>query len=116
MGGMSAFIPVKSNPEINEKAMAQVRADKEREATDGHDGTWVAHPGLVAIAKEPFDRLMPQPNQIDKKLSRFKVTAADLLQVPTGDITEAGLGRTSWSAWDTWNPGCAASAACPCST
>jgi malate synthase len=91
MGGMSAFIPVKSDPEINEKAMAQVRADKEREATDGHDGTWVAHPGLVAIAKEPFDRLMPQPNQIDKKLPGFRVTAADLLQVPKGDITEAGL-------------------------
>jgi malate synthase len=91
MGGMSAFIPVKSDPEINEKAMAQVRADKEREATDGHDGTWVAHPGLVAISKEPFDRLMPKPNQIDKKLPGYKVTAADLLQVPTGDITEAGL-------------------------
>jgi len=91
MGGMSAFIPVKNNPEINEKAMAQVRADKEREATDGHDGTWVAHPGLVAISKEPFDRLMPKPNQIDKKLPGYKVTAADLLQVPTGDITEAGL-------------------------
>ena len=52
MGGMSAFIPVKSDPEVNEKAMAQVRADKEREATDGHDGTWVAHPGLVGVAKE----------------------------------------------------------------
>jgi malate synthase len=91
MGGMSAFIPVKGDPEINEKAMAQVRADKEREATDGHDGTWVAHPGLVAISKEPFDRLMPKPNQIDKKLPGYKVTAADLLQVPTGDITEAGL-------------------------
>ncbi len=91
MGGMSAFIPVKSDPEVNEKAMAQVRADKEREATDGHDGTWVAHPGLVAIAKEPFDRLMPKPNQIDKKLPGYKVTAADLLQIPTGDITEAGL-------------------------
>jgi malate synthase len=91
MGGMSAFIPVKSDPEINEKAMAQVREDKEREATDGHDGTWVAHPGLVAISKEPFDRLMPKPNQIDKKLPGYKVTAAELLQIPTGDITEAGL-------------------------
>jgi len=91
MGGMSAFIPVKSDPEVNEKAMAQVRADKEREATDGHDGTWVAHPGLVGVAKEPFDRLMPQPNQIDKKHPEYQVGAADLLQIPAGDITEAGL-------------------------
>jgi malate synthase len=91
MGGMSAFIPIKSDPVANEKALAQVRADKEREATDGHDGTWVAHPGLVPIALDVFDRLMPQANQINKKLPDFNVTAADLLQVPTGDITEAGL-------------------------
>ena len=61
MGGMSAYIPVKTDPVANEKAMAQVRADKEREASDGHDGTWVAHPGLVPVAMEIFDRLMPQP-------------------------------------------------------
>lgn len=91
MGGMSAFIPIKSDPVANEKALAQVRADKEREATDGHDGTWVAHPGLVPVALEVFNRIMPQPNQIDKKLADFTVTAADLLQVPTGEITEAGL-------------------------
>jgi malate synthase len=91
MGGMAAFIPIKSDPIANEKAIAQVRADKEREAGDGHDGTWVAHPGLVPIAAEIFDRLMPTPNQIDKKLSDFHATAADLLQVPTGEITEAGL-------------------------
>ncbi len=84
MGGMSAFIPVKSDPEVNEKAMAQVRADKEREATDGHDGTWVAHPGLVGVAKEPFDRLMPQPNQIDKKHPEYQASAADLLKCPPG--------------------------------
>src|ERR1022692_3446450 len=65
MGGMSAFIPIKTDPVANEKALAQVRADKEREASDGHDGTWVAHPGLVPVAQEVFDRLMPQPNQID---------------------------------------------------
>ncbi len=59
MGGMSAFIPIKSDPEANERALAQVRADKEREASDGHDGTWVAHPGLVPVAMEVFDRLMP---------------------------------------------------------
>jgi len=91
MGGMSAFIPIKSDAEANEKALAQVRADKEREASDGHDGTWVAHPGLVPIANEVFNRLMPGPNQIEKKLDDYTTTAADLLQVPQGEITEAGL-------------------------
>ena len=91
MGGMSAFIPIKSDPVANEKALAQVRADKEREATDGHDGTWVAHPGLVPVALEVFDRVMPQANQIDKQLPEFNAAAADLLEVPAGTITEAGL-------------------------
>ena len=91
MGGMSAFIPIKSDAIANEKALAQVRADKEREATDGHDGTWVAHPGLVPVALEVFDRIMPQPNQIDKQLPDVNPTAADLLEVPAGSITEAGL-------------------------
>src|SRR5246127_2106388 len=91
MGGMAAFIPIKNDPVANEKATAQVRADKEREAGDGNDGTWVAHPGLVGVATEIFDRLMPGPNQIDKKLSDFTATSADLLEVPKGQITEAGL-------------------------
>ncbi len=91
MGGMSALIPIKSDPVANEKAIAGVRADKEREATDGHDGTWVAHPGLVPVALEVFNRVMPQPNQISKQLPDYTTTAADLLQVPTGTITEAGL-------------------------
>src|ERR1700734_1357989 len=91
MGGMSAYIPIKSDPVANEKALTQVRADKEREATDGHDGTWVAHPGLVPVALEVFDRIMPQPNQIDKQLPNFHATALDLLQVPEGTITEAGV-------------------------
>jgi malate synthase len=91
MGGMSALIPIKSDPVANERAIAGVRADKEREATDGHDGTWVAHPGLVPIALEVFDRVMPQPNQISKQLPDYHTTAADLLQVPAGTITEAGL-------------------------
>jgi malate synthase len=91
MGGMSAYIPIKSDPVANEKAIAQVQADKEREASDGHDGTWVAHPGLVPVALEIFNRLMPQPNQIDKQLPDYTATAADLLQVPEGQITEAGL-------------------------
>jgi len=91
MGGMSAFIPIKSDPVANETALTQVRADKEREANDGHDGTWVAHPGLVPVALEVFDRVMPQPNQIDKQLPDFHATAADLLEVPKGSITEAGV-------------------------
>jgi malate synthase len=91
MGGMSAFIPIKSDPVANEKALTQVRADKEREATDGHDGTWVAHPGLVPVALEVFDRVMPQPNQIDKQLPDYHPTANDLLQAPEGTITEAGV-------------------------
>ena len=91
MGGMSAFIPVKGDEAANEKAIAAVRADKEREAGDGHDGTWVAHPGLVPIAKEVFDRIMPNANQLDKKREDVNVTAKDLLQIPQGNITEAGL-------------------------
>lgn len=91
MGGMAAFIPIKNDPVANEKAIAQVRADKEREAGDGYDGTWVAHPGLVSVATEIFDRLMPHPNQIDKKLLDFHATAADLLQVPSGEVSEGGL-------------------------
>jgi malate synthase len=91
MGGMSAYIPIKSDPVANDKAIAQVRADKEREASDGHDGTWVAHPGLVPIAMEIFDRLMPQPNQISKQLPDYNATAEDLLQIPEGQITGAGL-------------------------
>ena len=91
MGGMSAYIPNKRDVQLNQIAMDQVRADKEREATIGHDGTWVAHPGLVALAKEVFDKYMPKPNQIDRKLEDFQATAADLLAVPKGDITEAGL-------------------------
>src|SRR5580704_10550870 len=91
MGGMSAFIPIKTDPVANERALAQVRADKEREATDGHDGTWVAHPGLVPVALEVFDRVMPRANQIEKQLPEFHATAEDLLRVPEGSITEAGV-------------------------
>jgi malate synthase len=91
IGGMSAFIPIKSDPIANGKAIAQVRADKEREAGDGHDGTWVAHPGLVPVAMEIFDRLMLQPNQISKQLHDYNPTANDLLLVPKGEITESGL-------------------------
>ena len=96
VGGMSAFIPVKNDQDANERAFAQVRADKEREANDGHDGTWVAHPGLVPVALDVFDTVMPQPNQIDRKRDDVQVGAADLLQFADGPITEAGL-RTNVS-------------------
>jgi malate synthase len=91
MGGMAAFIPIKSDPEANEAAIERVRADKLREARDGHDGTWVAHPGLVPIAKAVFDEHMPGPNQLDKMREDVSVTAADLIAVPEGPITEEGL-------------------------
>jgi malate synthase len=117
MGGMAAQIPIKDDPEANQAALDKVRADKEREASDGHDGTWVAHPDLVAVAREMFDHHMgiprkldeertnlvpgvhdvfadtPQqgPNQLAKLREDVQVSAADLLQVPRGTITEAGL-------------------------
>ncbi len=92
MGGMAAQIPIKNDPAANEAAMEKVRADKLREVTDGCDGTWVAHPGLVPIAKEIFDKHMPQPNQYGKQLPDVHVTAANLLDFkPEAPITEAGL-------------------------
>jgi len=93
MGGMAAQIPVKNDEAANAEAFAKVKADKEREATYGHDGTWVAHPGLVPVAKEAFDRLMPTPNQIAvKPRNDVKVSAADLLRFePEKPITEKGL-------------------------
>jgi malate synthase len=91
IGGMAAQIPIKSDPEANEAALAKVRADKEREAGDGHDGTWVAHPGLVPIAMEIFDKHMPAPNQVDRLRRDVEVSAADLIAVPEGTITETGL-------------------------
>ena len=92
MGGMAAQIPIKNDPAANEAALAKVRADKDREASDGHDGTWVAHPGLIAIAKEAFDKVMKTPNQIHKKRDDVDVSAKDLLNfLPKGPITEQGL-------------------------
>jgi malate synthase len=96
MGGMAAQIPIKNDPAANDAAMAKVVADKEREVGDGHDGTWVAHPGLVPIAKKVFDEHMPGAHQIDRKRDDVQVTAADLLKVPEGTITEQGL-RTNLS-------------------
>ena len=91
IGGMAAQIPIKNDEKANEEAMSKVKSDKEREAGDGHDGTWVAHPGLITTAKEIFDRLMPAQNQIDNKREDVKISAADLLTVPKGEITEEGL-------------------------
>jgi malate synthase len=91
MGGMAAQIPVRGNPQVNEAAFAKVRADKEREAEQGHDGTWVAHPDLVPVAKEVFDRLMPGPNQLHKLRQDVNVTRDDLFTVHQAERTEAGL-------------------------
>ncbi|MGQ9908533.1 MAG: malate synthase A [Candidatus Flexifilum sp.] len=91
MGGMAAQIPIKDDPAANEAAFDRVRADKLREVTDGHDGTWVAHPGLVSVARQVFDAHMPAPNQIDRQRDDVNPTAADLLAPPSGTITEAGL-------------------------
>ncbi len=91
MGGMAAQIPIKNDPAANEKALEKVRQDKQREVLAGHDGTWVAHPGLVPIAKEVFDTYMKTPNQIDRPREDGHVKAKDLLLVPEGPITEEGL-------------------------
>ena len=91
MGGMAAQIPIKRDPEANQAALEKVRADKLREARDGHDGTWVAHPGLVPVAKAIFDDAMPGPNQIERLREDVEVTEAMLVEVPTGTRTEAGL-------------------------
>ena len=91
IGGMAAQIPIKDDPVANERALARVRSDKEREAGDGHDGTWVAHPGLVPLATEVFDELMPGANQLERGSNDIEICADDLLQVPRGKITLGGL-------------------------
>ncbi len=96
IGGMAAYIPVKNDQISNEKAFNQVMSDKIREAKNGHDGTWVAHPGLVQVALEAFNNYMPDCNQIDKKLEDVNITAEHLLKIPNGTITEEGL-RTNIS-------------------
>ena len=91
MGGMAAQIPIKHDEVANQAAIEKVRADKLREVQDGHDGTWVAHPALVPIAREVFDAHMPSPNQIGRKREDVQVSAADLVEVPSGERTDAGL-------------------------
>lgn len=91
MGGMAAQIPIKGDEKANIAAMEKVYADKLREVSAGHDGTWVAHPGLIPIALEAFDKLMPEDNQINKALAQFEITQNDLLTVPEGQISEQGI-------------------------
>jgi len=91
IGGMAAQIPIKNDDEANREALQKVRADKEREVADGHDGTWVAHPGLVPLAREIFDNGMQGTNQLGRLREDVDVVAADLLQIPQGKITESGL-------------------------
>jgi malate synthase len=91
LGGMAAQIPIKNDPVANAQALAKVRADKEREASDGHDGTWVAHPGLVQTALDVFNRLMPTANNLDRLRTDVHVSEQDLLSVPAAHITEEGL-------------------------
>jgi malate synthase len=91
MGGMAAQIPIKDDPEANANAMAKVRADKLREVREGHDGTWVAHPALVSIARQVFDEGMPAPNQLQRMREDVTANAAALLEAPTGTRTETGL-------------------------
>ena len=91
MGGMAAQIPIANDAEANEQAMARVRADKQREARAGHDGTWVAHPGLIAVALAEFDQVLQGPNQLDRLREDVVVSASDLLAVPSGTITGKGF-------------------------
>ena len=91
MGGMAAQIPIKDDSDANEAATKKVEADKLREVRAGHDGTWVAHPGLVAVAKKVFDEHMPAPNQLDRKRDEVKITRDDLLRLPEGVVTEKGV-------------------------
>jgi len=91
IGGMAAQIPIKNNAAANTRAIEKVKADKLREVTDGHDGTWVAHPGLVPVALEVFNQHMPGPNQLHKQREDFHCTESELLAVPEGTITEEGL-------------------------
>jgi malate synthase len=91
MGGMAAQIPIRNDEAASEQAMRRFRADKEREAADGHDGTWVAHPALVSAAREIFDRYVPGPNQIARRSDDERVDPAELLVVPDGTISDAGV-------------------------
>ena len=91
MGGMAAQIPIKNNEEANKKAYEKIRLDKEREVKNGHDGTWVAHPGLVAVALDVFNEHMPTKNQLHIKRNELNITEEQLVALPKGTITENGI-------------------------
>jgi len=91
MGGMAAQIPIRGDDEANAIAMEKVRSDKQREAGNGHDGTWVAHPGLEPLSRAEFDKVLQGPNQIDRKLEDFRVPADVLIAPSEGSITESGV-------------------------
>ncbi len=91
IGGMSAYIPIRDDAEANARALERVYLDKLREVKAGHDGTWIAHPGLLEVARRAFDEYMPEPNQIHRKLEGLEIGPADLLEVPTGPVTERGV-------------------------
>ena len=113
MGGMAAFIPSRRDPEVNAVALAKVREDKEREAGQGFDGTWVAHPDLVPVAREGFDPVLGErPNQVERQRDDVDSTAADLLDVAAtpGEVTRRACATTSRSASSTSPPGCGAPA------
>ena len=91
MGGMAAQIPIKNDDLANDLAFAKVFADKEQEVKNGHDGTWVAHPGLVSVAMNVFNRYMPTKNQIHVGRNDISISEADLVEIPKGTITEEGI-------------------------
>ena len=91
IGGMAAQIPIKNDDEANAAALEKVRKDKEREVKNGHDGTWVAHPALVQIAMDEFDKHMPKENQLDRLLEDLTINEADLVELPKGSVTEKGV-------------------------
>lgn len=91
IGGMAAQIPIKNDENANSTALEKVRKDKEREVKNGHDGTWVAHPGLVAVAMKEFDKHMPGPNQLHVSRNDVNITEQDLVELPLGTISEAGI-------------------------
>ena len=113
MGGMAAFIPSRRDPEVNERALAKVREDKVREAGDGFDGTWVAHPDLVPVATEVFDGVLGErPNQVERQRDDVSVSASDLIDLGStaAQSPRRGCARTSASGSATSSRGCAGSA------
>ena len=116
MGGMAAQIPIKNDAAANQAALDKVTADKKREVGDGHDGTWVAHPGLVGLARQVFDESMPGPNQLDRLGGDIHVSASDLLAVPEGKSPKTEFGRTPRSGCSTSRRGSTAWGVCRFST